>query len=185
MPNDMSPGAIVNDVGQNPTPVGGPLDLTEFLLGSSKAWGVFEDRFGALRRRFVADLDGRWHGDVFVLNEEFQFDDGEQMTRVWQLTPMADGKFTANADDVVGPASGWYDGDTVRLAYSFMLRVGNSDVKVRFSDRFYRVDANNVINRATVSKWGVTLGEMTIAFQRAGNDDEQLYLVADHNKSAA
>ncbi|MEO1281083.1 MAG: DUF3833 family protein [Pseudomonadota bacterium] len=170
MPNDMSADFATQDVQTKNIAVGGPLDLTEFLQGQSSAWGIFEDRFGKLRRTFIVELDGAWQGHDFVLNESFVFDDGERMHRVWRITPTSDGKFKAHADDVIGEAEGWTDGDAVRLSYDFMLRMGKNELSVRFSDRFYRVDTHNLMNKATLSKWGVTLGEMTIFFQRANND---------------
>ncbi|MEO1206245.1 MAG: DUF3833 family protein [Pseudomonadota bacterium] len=170
MPNDMSVEFVTEADQAAVSPVGGPLDLTEFLAGRSSAWGIFEDRFGTLRRRFVVELDGNWQGDEFVLDESFVFDDGERMQRIWRITPSNDGTFMAKADDVIGQAKGWSEGDTVRLSYDFSLKMGSSELAVRFADRFYRVDDRNVMNKATLSKWGVTLGEMTIFFQRAANE---------------
>lgn len=163
MPNDMSPNTT--------QVVGGGLDLPSFLAGQSKAWGIFEDRFGTLRRRFVADLQGTWEDGIFVLREDFVFDDGERMHRTWRISPTKNGRFTADADDVIGTALGTTDGETIKLSYQFLLNTGSTDLQVRFHDRFYRVDQNNVMNRATLTKWGIKLGEMSIFFQRANADE--------------
>ena len=45
------------------------LVLEEYFAGKTRAWGIFEDRFGTLRRQFTVDIDGRWDGRTLVLDE--------------------------------------------------------------------------------------------------------------------
>jgi hypothetical protein len=34
------------------------LVLEEYFAGKTRAWGLFEDRFGKVQRQFVVDIDG-------------------------------------------------------------------------------------------------------------------------------
>ena len=56
------------------------LILEEFFAGNSVAFGIFEDRFGNLRRQFRVNLSGKLDGKRLVLEEEFLYDDGERAT---------------------------------------------------------------------------------------------------------
>lgn len=141
-------------------------DLTRFLDGQSTAWGMFEDRTGRVRRRFTVELSGRWDGPLFVVEEHFVFDDGEVDRRVWRFARHNGGRFTATCDDVVGQADGRFEAECARMRYSFRMQVGGRGLTVDIDDRFYPLDKDRVINRATVSKFGFRLGEITIYFDR-------------------
>lgn len=143
-----------------------PFDLTRFLAGRMRAWGVFEDRAGRSRRRFVVDLDGRRDGSRFILDERFEFDDGVIEERRWVFLVESDGSFTATSPDVVGMAQGRSSAGEARMRYVFRLQVSGRSINVEFDDRFYRIDDDRAINRATISKFGVRLGELTILFDR-------------------
>ena len=45
------------------------LDLFDYFEGHTLAWGLFEDRFGKLRRQFRVDITGTVDGDTLVLEE--------------------------------------------------------------------------------------------------------------------
>ena len=145
----------------------GPLfELTTFLEGRTSAWGIFEDRFGKLRRRFTVEMVGRWQDEVFTLDETFAYDDGTRETRVWRVAPVGHGAFTATCADCVGTAYGSCDADTIRMSYGFRLKLDTRSINVHFDDRIYRVGAGIAVNRATMSKWGVKLGEVSLFFRR-------------------
>lgn len=139
--------------------------LEEYFVGPVKAWGMFQDRFGRLRRRFVVDIQGHWRGDALVLVEDFRYDDGELQQRVWHITPDGD-DYRGRADDVVGIAEGRAHGPAVRWRYTFELPVGRRSVRVRFDDWMYRQDDEIVVSRARVTKLGIRLGEVTICFRK-------------------
>ena len=143
-----------------------PFELTTFLAGPSSAWGVFEDRFGKLRRRFTIELLGRWQDEVFHLEEQFTYDDGMRETRVWHVTPTGNGRFTATCADCVGTAHGTCDADTIRMAYRFRLKIDAREINVDFDDRIYRIGDGVAVNRASMSKWGVKLGQVSLFFRR-------------------
>ena len=43
--------------------------LEEYFEGKTNAWGIFEDRFGNIRRQFSVDITGTWDGKKLVLDE--------------------------------------------------------------------------------------------------------------------
>jgi Protein of unknown function (DUF3833) len=145
---------------------GHPFDITQFLAGRSSAHGVFQDRFGRVRRSFCVSVFGRWDGPVFILDEAFVYDDGERETRQWRIIKGEHGRFTATCADCVGTAQGSSDVGTSHMRYGFRLKLKTRMLKVHFDDRMIRVDRRLAINRAKVSKWGITLGEVIIVFER-------------------
>ena len=144
------------------------LDLAEYFNGKVIAHGVFQDRSGQVVRRFVVDMQGTWNGNQGVLDEHFTYADGSKDRRVWRLTKHADGRYSGTADDVVGTASGQPVGNAFYWTYTLRLPVDGKTYDVRFDDWMYLVDERVMLNRATMSKFGVRLGEVTLSFQKVG-----------------
>ena len=146
-------------------------EITRFLEGRTVAWGIVEDRFGTLRRRFRVEMNGYWEGGCFVLDECFTYDMGEAETGRWIVMPRESGQFSATCDDCIGSAEGECVGDAILMSYRFRLTVGDHKIVVKFADRFYRVAEDMAVNRATISKWGVKLAELYIFFKRESGQD--------------
>ncbi|MGI9424923.1 MAG: DUF3833 family protein [Hyphomicrobiaceae bacterium] len=166
MPNDMSPLALQRD-----------FSLTGYLEGRTRAWGIFEDRFGRVRSRFDVSMFGQWQGDTFTLNEEFIYDSGRTETRVWTVIPGPENTFRATCDDCVGEATGFAGDDEVTMSYVFRLKLQSRELHVCFTDRLIKIDDFRAVNRAIMSKWGVRLGELSLFFER-DNHAEQDDLIA-------
>jgi hypothetical protein len=141
-------------------------DLLKFLAGRLTARGVFEDRFGRLKRRFHVDIIGRWVGDELVVEESFIYDDGKTEQRTWRLRATGIGRFTASCPDCIGIARGEMSESGAAMTYDFRLPIKSANVVLNFADRFYPLGENRMLNRAIVSKWGVRVGELTISFER-------------------
>lgn len=141
-------------------------ELTSFFNGRTTAVGVFEDRFGRLKRRLEVRMHGQWIGSDFRLDEYFIYDTGETENRTWLITPGRDGSFTATCPDCVGKAEGRCDADSIRMHYAFRLKLTDSEIVVTFDDRIYRFGDGIAVNRATMRKWGVRLGELALFFRR-------------------
>jgi hypothetical protein len=155
MANDMSPLRLDR-----------PFDVATFLEGRTSAWGIFEDRFGRLKRRFVIDIDGQWRDGVLVVTESFTYDDGEREQRVWRIVRGQGGAFTGENADCIGRAQGLTVGEVATFAYAFRLKLKAGTLVVTFADAFYRMDERRMFNRAIVRKWGITLGVATIFFEK-------------------
>jgi hypothetical protein len=145
---------------------GSPLEIMQFLAGRTTASGVFRDRFGRVRRSFKVLTTGWWDGTDFVLDEAFVFDDGEQETRQWRMFKGVSGSFTATCVDCLGGAVGETDAHGWRMRYRFRLRFKDRSLVVKLDDRMIRIDEHRALNTAKVSKWGVSIGEILIVFER-------------------
>ncbi|ABC21531.1 DUF3833 domain-containing protein [Rhodospirillum rubrum] len=142
------------------------LSLDEYFLGETRAWGLFEDRFGKIRRQFVVDITGSRQGDALILDERFQYSDGEKSHRVWTITPNGPAMFKGTAGDVVGEAVGELAGNALRWRYRLDLPVGESVWTVSFDDWMLLQPGGVMLNRATVTRFGFEIGTVSIAFIR-------------------
>lgn len=142
------------------------LKLEEYFAGQSKAWGVFEDRFGKVRRQFTVDIVGEWDGETLILTEDFVYNDGETERRVWTIRKTGDKTYVGTADGVIGEARGAVEGQALNWAYDFDLKIGESTTRVRFDDWMWLQPDGVLMNRAIVTKFGLEIGRATIFFQR-------------------
>jgi len=142
------------------------LRLEDYFQGRSKAWGIFQDRFGTLRRQFEVDIQGTWDGRELTLVEDFQYDDGETEQRTWRITPVGAHGYKGSAGGVIGEAEGTAHGNVMTWRYRFALQVGKQVWNVSFEDWFFLMGDGVLINKATVRKFGLRLGEATIVFHR-------------------
>ncbi len=140
------------------------LDLRQYFNGPLTGYGVFTDRSGAVKARFVVKMLGRWQGEEGVLEEDFVYSDGRKERRVWRLTHLGEGRYRGRADDVVGDAAGESAGNALRWAYTLRLPVDGKTYDVQFDDWMYLVDEKVMLNKAAMSKFGFRLGEVTLSF---------------------
>lgn len=141
-------------------------DLLAFFEGRTSAAGVFEDRFGRQKRRFSVDMMGSAVGNELLLEEDFIFDDGERQKRTWHLTRGTGMEFTGTCEDAVSTARGRFEADKAFLRSELKLKVGSRFVAMCFDDVFYDTGGGTVLNRSSVSKWGVRLGQVLILFRK-------------------
>ena len=147
-----------------------PYDLLSWLEGRSVAQGVVEDRRGRCRRRFTVELTGTAEGNALRLHERFVFDDGERQERTWVFTRGEGGTFTGRADDSVSEARGHFAEGAAFLSSVLRLRIGARTIALHFDDAFYPLGQGLVLNRSTMSKWGIRLGQILIQFRK---DDQR------------
>ena len=142
------------------------LELDRYFNGRIRAHGIFQKRGGEVVRRFTVVMDCHWEGNQGVLDEAFSYSDGSTQRRVWRLTKHADGRYTGRADDVVGEAEGQESGNAFRWNYTLRLPVDGKDYDVQFDDWMFLVDERVMLNRASMSKFGITLGEVLLSFTK-------------------
>jgi len=140
------------------------LELDKYFNGKVDAYGVFTDRSGKVVKRFTVDMTCTWQGEKGVLDELFTYSDGTKQQRIWRLTRHADGRFTGTADDVVGIANGQQRGNAFYWSYTLALPVDGNIINVQFDDWMYLMNDKVMLNKASMSKWGVGLGEVTLSF---------------------
>jgi len=160
-------GYEANDVPEF-TGSGAPdLVLEDYFNGKTVAYGVFEDRFGKIRRQFKVDITGTVQDGQLTLIEDFNYDDGEQDQRIWVIDILGDGKYRGTAGDVDGYAYGETGGNAFNWKYKVDLSVYGSIWKVGFDDWMYLQADNVLINRAYVTRYGIRIGKVTISFKKA------------------
>jgi len=142
------------------------LNLEEYFHGKTIARGLFEDRFGNVKKSFKVVIDGISDGKFLILKENFIYDDGSKEYREWKLEKIGSNKYQGFADGVIGHASGETSGNAFNWKYDFNLQIGNSKYKVSFDDWMFLQDDGYLVNIATVSKFGVNLGKVILFFSK-------------------
>ena len=142
------------------------LTMEGYFNGPLQAWGMVQNFSGKVIRRFHVEMTGTWKGDKGILDEYFQYSDGETQRRVWSLTKHDDNRYSGVADDIVGVANGVAQGNALRWSYVMELPVDDTTYHIKFDDWMYRINDDIVINRSLMKKFGVSVGEVTIIFQR-------------------
>lgn len=142
------------------------LDLKQYFSGTIDGWGIFQDRSGKVVKRFHVVIDAKWVGDVGTLDEHFSWADGTTSRRVWTITHTGPNQYLGRADDVVGEAVGVSAGNALRWKYVLALPVDGKTYHVDFDDWMYQMDDKVMLNRSLMSKFGVSLGELTLSFTK-------------------
>ncbi|TQV82345.1 DUF3833 domain-containing protein [Denitrobaculum tricleocarpae] len=142
------------------------LRLEEYFPGRTRAYGIFQDRFGKLRRRFLVEIAGTLNGSLLTLVENFCYDDGEREQRTWSIKCLDHGLYEGHTDGVLGTAQGAGQENVLNWSYSFALPIGERRWKVRFNDWFFLHEDDVLFNRAEISKFGIRLGEATMVFHK-------------------
>jgi hypothetical protein len=107
-----------------------------------------------------------WDGDQGTLDEDFTYSDGSKQKRIWHLTKQGDGRFTGRADDVLGTAQGESRGNTFHWNYTLNLPVDGKVYEVQFDDWMYLMSDKVMLNKASMRKFGIGLGEVTLSFYK-------------------
>ena len=140
------------------------LIIEEYLSGNVKAYGILQNRSGKVTRKFIADLDGKWDGKQLILDEKFNWSDGEVQTRQWQITKIDEHNYEGVAADVVGTARGYSYGPAFKFEYVLLVPVKGKEIKITFDDWIFMQDEKVAINRAIMTKFGFKVAELTVMF---------------------
>ncbi|AMQ84282.1 MULTISPECIES: DUF3833 domain-containing protein [Pseudomonas] len=149
------------------------LDLQRFFSQPVKAWGMFQKRGGEVTKRFEVNIISRREGNNLILDERFLYSDGTRQHRVWTLTPEGQGRWSGRAGDVVGVAQGQVAGNTLHWRYRLNVPVDDSTYEMSMDDWMYLMDEDTLINRTSMSKFGVEVGQVTLFFRRQGPESSQ------------
>jgi hypothetical protein len=142
-----------------------PLDLAEYFNGTVDGWGMFQDRSGQVIRRFTVRIDAKWDGNRGTLDEHFEFSDGEKQNRIWTLVKDGD-RYTGTAGDVVGTGQGLQQGNAFNMRYVLRVPWAGRTIDVDMDDWMWRIDAETVLNRTAMTKFGFRVGEVTLSLRK-------------------
>ena len=140
------------------------LIIEDYLSGNVKAWGVLQNRSGKVTRQFKAELNGKWDGTQLILDEVFNWDDGERQTRQWKINKIDEHNYEGTASDVVGKAKGFSYGPAFKFEYVLLVPVKGKNIKITFDDWIFKQDERVAINRATMTKFVIKVAELTVMF---------------------
>ena len=140
------------------------IKIEEFFQGNVKAWGMIQGRSGEVKRQFVADMKGEFDGQNLILDETFIWNDGEKQKRRWTIKKVGDNRYEGTAPDVVGVAKGVSFGSAFKFEYKLLVPYKDKKIKIRFDDWIFKQDEKTAINKATLTKFGFKIGELTVFF---------------------
>lgn len=142
------------------------LVLEDYFLGETKAWGIFQNRSGAIERQFTVDILGKMVDGNLVLEEDFIYADGTLDRRVWTINKIDDHHYEGRASDVIGHATGHVSGNALNWSYTLDLPYKDGTIEVQFDDWMFLQPDGVLLNKAKMTKFGFYLGEVTLVFQR-------------------
>ena len=101
-----------------------------------------------------------------ILDEEFDWDDGEKQKRKWTINKIDEHNYEGTASDVVGKAKGYSYGSAFKFEYVLLVPVKGKNIKITFDDWIFKQDEKIAINRATMKKFGFKVAELTVVFEK-------------------
>ena len=140
------------------------IKIEEYFNGQVKAWGILQNRSGKVTRQFKADMFGKFENSILTLEEDFYWTDGEKQKRTWKIQKIDENNYNGSAPDVVGNAKGFQYGSAFKFEYDLLIPFKSNNIKVSFDDWIFKQDEKVAINRATLTKFGFKVGELTVFF---------------------
>ena len=142
------------------------IKIEKYFEGQVKAWGILQDRKGKVTRQFNANMLGKFENNILTLEEDFFWKDGETQRRVWKIKKIDEHNYIGTASDVIGEAKGVSYGSAFKFEYNLMIPFKGKNIKIRFDDWILKQDEKVAINRATLTKFGFKVGELTVFFEK-------------------
>ena len=99
-----------------------------------------------------------------ILDEIFNWDDGEIQNRQWKINKIDEHNYEGTAGDVVGKAKGFSYGPAFKFEYVLLVPVKGKELKITFDDWIFMQDEKVAINRAKMTKFGIRVADLTVVF---------------------
>lgn len=141
-------------------------DVKNFFKGKLQAHGIVKNRGGEVIRYFTADINAYEQDNTIVLEEQFQFNDGEQQTRIWKLKPLENGKYSAKANDVLNETTLSTVGNALFMKYKLEIPYKGKTIAINVDDRMFLVDDTTVINESIFRKFGFKVGSAQLVIKK-------------------
>jgi hypothetical protein len=127
-------------------------DLFSFFDGKSWGRGIVFNRAGKMTRQFIVEINGTFPNENrLLLDERFQWNNGEQTSRVWTIDrdkASVEPTYTGRAFDVRGEAGGRNAGNSFNWHYTLALEVDGTTWNIAFEDWMFLQEGNVLFNRA-------------------------------------
>ena len=144
-----------------------PFDPVRFFTGHVVSWGVLEDRSGSPTSSITTDCMGVPEGSDGVHMIQHLTEGKDHQTRDWHMRRVTPTHFEATATEVLGLAAGDSAGRVFHWTYDLATDPGNPLKNVHMDQWMYLMDDGSMINRATITKLGVTVAQVTEHFTHA------------------
>jgi hypothetical protein len=151
--------------------LGPQFDLRQHLSGPIQCEGMIFGPMGRVASRFVAEMDGKWEGNIGTLSEVFRYDSGSVQHRAWTLALGNSGDITATAADVVGLGQGRVEGPGVVLRYRIKLTPEAGGHVLDVVDWMYLMENGTIMNRSQFRKFGIKVAELVATMRRVPAPD--------------
>lgn len=147
-------------------------NFEEVLLGDSVGQGLFFDRFGKLQSQFTVQLKGRKEADTFFLDEHLTYATGEKTQRTFTFKKIADGEYIGEAQSFVGPIKVKTKGNAAQWRYVLLQDTGSGSYQFTFDDWMFLMPDQTILNRATMYKFGIRLGEVVMSVRKVTSSEK-------------
>ena len=96
--------------------------------------------------------------------EKVNWNDCEVQDREGTITKIDEHNDEGTAGDVVWTAIGYAYGPAFKFEYVLLVPVKGKELKITFDDWIFKQDERVAINRATMTKFGFKVAELTVVF---------------------
>lgn len=142
------------------------IDLRSFFDGNVEGWGAIFDYQGRQIKNFHVTIKGNWDHNNGVLDEHFEFSDGEKTSRKWEIVFIDDQLFIGKAKDILNNAHGVQKGNIINIHYTLQVPYKKSTINLKMDDWMYKLADNMVLNRTTMKKFGLKVGELVLFMKK-------------------
>ena len=145
---------------------GRPLFAPEkYFAGRTHSWGVFETRDGKPAAILKTATEGRVASDGLHFEQDLIFESGKKSHRAWLVQRLDAHRYSATGTGIVGAARGTAVGNAFHLEFTLDAFAGNPLGHLHMSQWMYlQADGVTMVNRATLSKGGVVVAQITEQF---------------------
>lgn len=143
------------------------LDPMKFFAGRTHSWGVFETPSGQPKSVIKTVTHGRPAADGLHFEQDLFFEHGKKSHRSWLIRRVDAHHYTATGTGIVGIARGTAHGNVFYLEFTLDALPGNPLGHLRMSQWMYLLpDCVTLLNRATLTKAGIIVTEVTEQFRK-------------------
>ncbi|MDQ7014885.1 MAG: DUF3833 family protein [Gammaproteobacteria bacterium] len=154
-------------------------DPQAFYSGHLSGWGMYTDRSGVVRQRFRIEMEAAWQQDLGKLQQTWRYSTGKVAQRIVTLKKLDEHRYRIAASDAQSQGEGRVAGNSAYWNYRFSFDDG-SEVAVRQVEQWsYAIDANSVMQKISLKKYGLPMGELTVFVQRTLTLDDAVEQVRD------
>lgn len=148
------------------------MDFIEYFSGTTYGHGAIYDFRGRVTDTFSVTMQGNRGTDAagattLDIKEDFTYASGKTQKRQWLVNSAQANRLTATAPDVPGMAEGIQSGNAIQFRYPITItRDSGKQVTLSANDWMWMMPDNKLINRNTLSKFGVPVASLVITFSK-------------------